>query len=453
MREKLQYFLNKGHQRTILAKKNIILSFALKLVGMITMFTLISISIKYLGTINYGIWITISGIIAWAGMFDFGFSHGLRNRLTEALAQNDYTTGRFLVSSTYLFMIFIAIFLTVLFYPVLYLVNWQSLLNLPNDYDLEILFGTIQIIFFFFIIQFSLNPINAVLQAYQWPAISQSLGTIGGVVIVLLVGLLYYLHISPELLYYAIIVAGVPILISLIATMYFFRQKFRSLMPSFKFIKIHYLKSIGGLGLAFFTIQLSLLVIYSSDNLIISYLFGPEEVTTYNVVYRYFSIITIFFGVVMTPFWSAITDAYGKEEMKWIQKTIHALLLVLLGGTMISFILYLIGPWVFSWWIADAFSAPLLLIGLMGVYAIAMGWQNIFSFFTNGIGKIRVQMISYIIAAIANLPLSYYFGKILNMGSSGVLVASIICTSFVSLILTVQYKKVLSGTAKGIWDK
>ncbi len=453
MRQKFKYFLNKGNQRTILAKKNIILSFTLKLVGMLTMFTLISISIKYLGNMNYGVWITISGIIAWAGMFDFGFSHGLRNRLTESLAQDDYITGRFLVSSTYLFMIFIAILLIALFYPIIYMVNWQSLLNLPDDYNLEILFESIQIIFFFFIIQFSLKPINAVLQAYQWPAISQSLGTIGGVVTVLFVGLLYYLHISPKLLYYAIIVAGVPIIISLIATIYLFRQKFRSLIPSFKFLKVHYLKSIGGLGLAFFIIQLSLLVIYSSDNLIISYLFGPEEVTTYNVVYRYFSIITIFFGVVMTPFWSAITDAYAKEEMKWIQKTIRALLFVLLGGTIISFILYLIGPWVFSWWIADDFSAPWLLIGLMGVYAIAMGWQNIFSFFSNGIGKIRVQMISYVIAAIANLPLSYYFGKILNMGSSGVLVASILCTSFVSVILTVQYKKVMSGRAKGIWNK
>lgn len=449
----IKNFFSNGHQRTLLAKKNILFSFSLKIIGMITMFLLVSISIKYLGNMNYGIWITISGIISWTIMFDFGFSHGLRNRLTESLAHKDYIKGRYLVSSTYFFMFLIAIFLSILFYSTIYLIDWYLLLNLPKDFDIELLYEALQIIFVFFIIQFSLKPINSIFQAYQWPVIAQSFGTLGGVVTVFGVSLLYIYKISPELIYYALAVAGIPVIISLIATIYFFLQKFRSLVPSFHFIKVHYIKSIGGLGFAFFIIQLSLLLIYSSDNLIIAYLFGPEEVTTYNVVYRYFSLITIFFGVVMTPFWSAITDAYAKGEMKWIEKTIQTLLLVLLGGAIATSVLFVISPWMFNWWISNDFKASWLLVGLMSIYAVFMGWQNIFSFFSNGIGKIRVQMISYIIAAVANLPLSYYFGKILHMGSSGVLLASIICTTFVSLMLTIQYFKIIKNNAKGIWNK
>lgn len=446
-------FLNSSNKRDLLAKTNIIYLFMLKIISIGTIFILVPISIKYLGETDYGVWITVSGIIAWAGMFDFGFSHGLRNRLTEAIAKDDYETGRYLVSSTYFFMFLVALILTILFSPIISIINWQQLLNLPATFNLGLLYEVIKIIFFFFIIQLAIKPINAILQAYQWPAIAQSIGTLSGVFIVISVFLLSHFEISPELLNYAIFVAGIPIVTSLIATVYFFGRKFKSIRPSFRFIKRQHLKSIGGLGTAFFMIQLSLLVVYSSDNLIISYLFGPQEVTTYNVVYRYFSLITILFGVVMAPFWSAITDAYTKGEMDWIRKTIRALLLVLLGGAVISLFLFFMAPEALSWWIGDSFTAPKLLVGLMAAYAIFMGWLNVFSFFSNGIGKIRVQLIAYLFAALINIPLSYLFGKIFGMGSSGVVLATIICMLLINVLLTIQYYKIVNNTADGIWLK
>ena len=77
-----------------LSRKNILFSFLLKAIGMITMFLMVPLSINYLGSTYYGIWITISGIVGWAGMFDIGFNHGLRNHLAEAWAAGDGNNGR-----------------------------------------------------------------------------------------------------------------------------------------------------------------------------------------------------------------------------------------------------------------------------------------------------------------------------------------------------------------------
>lgn len=450
---RFQTFFFKGHPRTILAKKNILFGLCLKAIGMITMFTLVPLSIKYLGTTAYGVWVTISGVIAWAGMFDFGFSHGLRNHLTKALANQNYTLGKYLISSTYVFLSFLALMIFFILFPLVTYLDWSSILNLPNDFDQKILQNTLFIIVLFFIAQFLLKPINAVLQAYQWPSVSQAFGTAGGVLSVLTVWVLLHVHLTPELIYYALTIAGIPVVISMLGSLYFYGVKFKNLRPSLTFAKLKYIKEIGGLGLAFFVIQLSLLVVYSSDNLIISYLFGPDEVTTYNVVYRYFSIVTIFFGVIMTPFWSAITDAYTKNEMEWVKKTIRSLLYILLGGGFISLLLFFVAPSVFSIWISKDFSAPTLLIGLMGVYTVAIGLLNIFSYFSNGIGKIRIQLIAYIIAALINIPLSYFFGKILGLGSAGVVLATIACLLFINLLLIIQYRKIVHHQAEGIWYK
>ena len=85
---------------------------------------MVSVSIKYLGIENYGLWIVLSGFIAWTNMFDFGFTHGLKNRLAELKAKRSLKSGRFLVSTTYAFLIIISIIFILLLSSLIYYINW-----------------------------------------------------------------------------------------------------------------------------------------------------------------------------------------------------------------------------------------------------------------------------------------------------------------------------------------
>ena len=88
----------------------------------------------------------------------------------------------------------------------------------------------------------------------------------------------------------------------------------------------------------------------------------------------------------------------------------------------------------------------------MACYAILFTFNNIVAFFSNGIGKIKIQLYGGIIAAILNVPLSYYFSKTLELGTSGVLLATIICLLFVDILLFIQYRKIVTKKAVGIWN-
>ena len=46
------------------------------------------------------------------------------------------------------------------------------------------------------------------------------------------------------------------------------------------------------IGLDFFIIQIASIILFSTDNFIITQLFGPEQVTPYNIALKYFTIIT-----------------------------------------------------------------------------------------------------------------------------------------------------------------
>jgi len=104
-------------------------------------------------------------------------------------------------------------------------------------------------------------------------------------------------------------------------------------------------------------------------------------------------------------------------------------------------------------WVGNAVKIPFLLSALMATYVLAMTWASIFVTFINSVGKLALQVRFSIAAGLANIPLSYFFVKHLDMGPAGVILATIICLSYGPFISIVQYRKIVSNTATGIWAK
>ncbi|WP_452229279.1 lipopolysaccharide biosynthesis protein [Lacinutrix sp. MEBiC02404] len=447
----IKQFLNQGHKRSILAKKNILYLFIIKGFSMLVVFATLSISIKYLGKENYGIWIVISGLISWSNVFDLGFSKGLRNCLAEIKAKNNLDEGKYYVSTTYAFLFFLAFILVLVFTPLIFYIDWSELLNsdkIANESIRLVIF----VVFGAFIIQFILKPITAIFEALQWPSIAQLITLLGA--ILSLFGIFVLLNINTEnsLLNYSYLYSLGPVIAFFIISLIVYFGKFKNLRPSFSFVKFGYLKKIGRLGVTFFLIQLSVIVILQSDNLIITNLLGPETVTEYNIVYKYFSVIFTLFLVVISPFLSACTEAYIQKDMDWIKRSIKKLLKFTLILAILAIIMVLISDVIYKFWIDVNIEIPISLSIFMASYTIIFCFISIFAHFINGIGKLKIQLIGNVIAALVNIPLSIIFVKYTNLGVSGVVLATIISILIIGVFLIIQFKKIINNTANGIWN-
>src|SRR3954447_21221750 len=100
----LSGFVNKGHQRSVKAKKNIVTSFLIKGVSIAISFLLVPMTIHYVNASQYGIWLALSSIITWMSFFDIGFTQGLRNKFGEAKAQGNVQLARIYISTTYYYL-------------------------------------------------------------------------------------------------------------------------------------------------------------------------------------------------------------------------------------------------------------------------------------------------------------------------------------------------------------
>src|SRR3954467_2989232 len=59
-------------------------SFIGKLIHSAVLFLSVPVAVSYLGKERYGLWMTISSIIAMFGFTDFGLGHGLMSTLSDA---------------------------------------------------------------------------------------------------------------------------------------------------------------------------------------------------------------------------------------------------------------------------------------------------------------------------------------------------------------------------------
>ena len=72
--QKLKYKLYKGERRTQTIKKNILGSFAVKGVSILVSLALIPLTLGYVSSEIYGIWLIISSILHWLVYMDVGFT-------------------------------------------------------------------------------------------------------------------------------------------------------------------------------------------------------------------------------------------------------------------------------------------------------------------------------------------------------------------------------------------
>lgn len=443
-------YLNAGHARSVLAKKNILLSLLLKGLDMGAGILLVPLVLNYLNSTKYGIWLTLTSIVTWFNYLDLGLGQGLRNRFAEARAAGEKSKAKTYISTTYaLVIIVITIFL-----PTFVILNrylpWDKILHVNSDLNGELRRVTF-IVFSFFSLEFVLKLIGTIVVADQKPAIRDATAVAGKMLV--LVGVYTItLTIPASLIGIAIVYSGFPVFALAVASFLLFSGKYKEHTPSIRSIDFRYTKDLMGLGSRFLIIQIALFVIMSTDNIIISQLFGPQMVTPYQIAYKYFNIILVVYSIIITPLWSASSEAFVKGDYDWIKSTIRKLHYLTAVFVMISLVMLLVSQQVYHIWIGSRIRIPYLLSFLWMMFTIVGMYNGIYFSVINGFGRVRIEMSVYLSTLVLNIPLSVYFAKYLSMGVSGVILGTIICQSVHLLYLPIQYRKIVTRKVAGIWN-
>ena len=430
-RDILNYF-TKGDDRTLKVKKNIFLMLLYKGGSILISFLLVPLTINYVDSECYGIWLTLSSMIAWMSFFDIGLNNGLKNKLAEALAKNDFTLGQKYVSTTYAILALIFIPLMILLLCGTPFIHWSSLLNLPVKYEYSLFIASV-ILIVYFCLNFILSTINVVMMANQQPA-DASLRTLLQQAISLLIIYVLTLTTQGNLINLCLALCASPLIIALAFNFSLFKGRYAKVAPRLSMVDFAVVPSLMKLGIQFFIIQIASIIQWQMANLLIMRYLGANSVTEYNIVYKYFSVLAMLWGILNAPIWSAVTDALTKKDYDWIRRMVRKFIKYFIVFSFGGVLMLIISPWVYDIWIGNKVSIAFTLSAAVLLYNIFIMFGGIFIAVVNGSGKLKIQMYACLISPFVYLFTFYVCSSIMHLGIYSVIIAAIVA-NFNGLIL------------------
>lgn len=448
---RIRSFVIGGDERTRKMKRNSISMLVVKGLSILVSLAFVPMMIKNVNRADYGVLLTLTSLVHWVGMLDIGLGNGLRNTLARNLALHEFDKAKENISSCYAALAIYVSAIVLVFLCIAPLLSWKSILNAPNNSETELLGLTI-VVFISFCLQFVVNLLTSILYACQKPAYTSYIMLTTQVVNFILVYIMIHFFGMTSILEIGSVTCLTPPVIIIVFSILLFCTQLNHISPSIKSVHLKSVNSILNLGVKFFILQIITVVLYQSNNIIITQTVSPESVVTYNIAHKYMGMITMVFLIIISPVWSAATDAYVTSDFDWMKRTIQYLQKVSFGVFCIGLIMLLASKPIYSIWLGkNTINIPYMITGLAFIACIFDILYRIYGTFINGMGKLYLQMIITSLIALVYIPMTVIMGK--QFGLPGVLFSNVIVYFTNYLWAKVQCTKLVNQTAIGVWDR
>lgn len=392
--------------------KSILGSSFFKISSSLISFITVPLLLKGLGTTDYGTWVTLTALIVWLNIFDFGSGYSLKNRVSESIVEKDYSSLQVLLAGTIQFYIASTFIMLLVFIVCLFTVS-----ALKNNILLSlILYIPIISIFPFnvgnFVLQglkkFNLLNFILFLQSFVWL-----------IIIILFSYDIILLDIYKIALFYGITYIVARSFIFFISLNHLkFKWKQLLNISNFKASKKSLL--VGG---RFFLLQISSLILFSIGNIMTYSNLGVDNVAQFDTINKLFLVGMTFFNLIISVFWSEISHAKALKDKVKLFKIKNQLLLISLlfsvGTCVVSYFM----PAIIPYWTKGVINVELLQLLPFVVLVIIQYFSYSGAVILNAFEDLNMQVILSIVSALLIIPIAKYFFNI-NFGIGSMPLAS-----------------------------
>ncbi|MCB9035917.1 MAG: oligosaccharide flippase family protein [Lewinellaceae bacterium] len=444
-------YVAKGHERTIKAKKNVLLAVFLKGIGILIGFAYFPISLAYLSPEKFGIFLTLSSVIDWFSQLDVGIGNGLRNKFGGAVADGNDELAQGYVSTAYFIVGSVFSGFTLIFFAASWFMPWAHWLQADASLNQEIAILAM-LMFGAFAIRFVSSLVYQLFYAFQQTGKVEAFSTITKVLFLVMILAITYTTEESLILFGAaktFTFAFIPMFVGF----YYFSGKFKKYRPRLRLASMAHVRSLFSLGFQFFLIRISMIIIHQTNNFLIAGYVNLEGVTHFQAAYKYLSIFLMLFVILTNQLWGANIEAYKRGDMEWMRKTMRGVTKIWMGTILIAVLMVAFSPIFYHLWLQDRIHIPFMLSVAVAISVSITNWVNMFNIVINGTGKIWLQMVTWLGAAVFNIPVSIFMATYLGLGTVGIVMGTVICMLPLAIVSPIQVNKLLNKTDRGIWAK
>lgn len=391
------------------------------------------LTIRYLGPLQYGIWITISTTVVMLAVMDLGIANTLTNMISRAYALDDRAAARRYYATAFWSSISISVILgliSVILWPH---VSWGHLFHLGDVALIHEVSLCVAIALGFFLLSLPLNLVHRVLSGYQQTQITNYFNLMSN--ILSLAAILIVIKLRGSLVMLMLTYSGALLLGSVVLNIWVNLWDMPWLMPSPRFIRRAVIGDLMSTGVGFFILQLAGIVVFNSDNLIITHYLGASDVTPYSVTWRLAGYAAVLQTAVLPSLWPAYSEAYARGDYEWVRRAFWSTVKFAMGAVTIAvLILSLFGRWLIRWYAGSAAVPTTLLLLAICAWTLISAGMELEACLLAAINRIKEQGVLGVIAAALNVTLSIYLVK--RLGSLGVILGTML--SYLLIVVVPQ---------------
>jgi O-antigen/teichoic acid export membrane protein len=381
-------------------------------------FLSVPLTVHYLGAERYGVWLTISSLLLWVSMTDFGLSgYALVNVLSEAFGNGDREAARYYTASAFWALVGIAAVIGVAIAIGFPFIPWRDLFRVSNATSTQELRLTCALVLGFFVLNLPLNLARSIFSAHQDGYLANIWGSAGGLASLLgLIAVTRFRGGLPELV---IAMSGVPALVVLASAYYLFGRRYPWLAPAPSAARWACIRRLLKLGGKYMIMQLAALGIYQSQAIIITQTLGPSKVVIFVVTYKLVTLPMDLVYMGTLPFMSAFGEAKARRDWRWIKTAFKkATLASIATGIPLAAALAVVAkPMILVWAGPTAIPDSHLVLWLFIYAAVGIAFMMPGQLFI-GIERLEPLALSLIMCAVGCVGLGTFFAPI--WGLSGV---------------------------------
>lgn len=425
---------------------------ASRLLGAVVSFLTLPMAVRYLGAERYGVWVTIATTAIWINLLDLGVANTLTNHISRAYASGDKKSAQRYLTTALTITTALAAIAGAGFAGVFHRINWIKLFNVgpatsPAEVDRTVIFAVALML-----LALPCNLGSKLLAGYQ-ELHRYNYATIGGA-LASLFGLAagVALHVSMPMLYLMSIGCFTYAAAAALLAVLWQRAWLRPKCSAFDLGSAVELLNSGSW---FFLIQVAAVVVFSSDNLVVSHFLGAAEVTPYSVAWRLAGSAALLQSLIFPALWPAYAEAYARRDCDWIRRTFTKTMrgVVSLNVTC-ALLLVLFGRSAIRIWAGPSAVPDKYLLSAMGLWIVINGFMSMESCLLAALNRIRGQALLSVIAAATNIILSLVLVR--TCGALGVIGGTILSYLLVlvvpqSLIVRSVWRRELGRNEKPVY--
>lgn len=386
-------------------------SYIAKALTILTSFVSVPLTVDYLGAERYGVWLTISSLLLWVALTDFGLAgNALVNVLSEAVGNDDRAAARHYTASAFWALLTIALVIAIAFTAAFHLIPWRAVFRVSGAISTRELELTCALVLTLFVINLPLSLVRSLYNAHQEGYLINIWWIVGGVISLL--GLIVVTRFQGGLPQLVIAISGVPSLVIFASAYHVFVRRYPWLAPAPSAVKWTCIWRLLKLGGKYMTMQFATLGIYQSQAMIITQMLGPSQVVIFVVAFKVITLPTDLTYMGTVPFIAAFGEAKARRDWRWIKGAFKngTFTAVALGVPLAAALALFAKPLIFFW--AGPSAVPdshlilwLFMYTVFGV-SVMMSGQLL-----SGVQRINTLLLSVVLCSLGCVVLGVLFAS------------------------------------------